>query len=72
MITERLIASDYILYAKRQSQIDPTKTLRIDNGFGCPACGHVNRHTLNHGQPTKCETCGLELTRWGNSLECTK
>jgi DNA-directed RNA polymerase subunit RPC12/RpoP len=71
MVTERLIATDYIIYKEKQSEIDPTKTLHLEVGYGCPRCRTASNHVLQHGEETKCKHCNLSITLWGNALECT-
>ncbi|MFA5637209.1 MAG: hypothetical protein WC977_15035 [Anaerovoracaceae bacterium] len=65
---EWLTYSDYSFYTEQRSRIDRGRTIRVKGGFHCPHC-HRTNPPLNHGKPFVCQ-CGLQMTLWGNALEC--
>ena len=71
VIAETLVYSDYEIAIKIQSKIDPDKFLEKTVEIYCPGC-KVKHKDLKHGESIQCYNCGLQLTRYGNSLECIR
>ena len=71
MIKETLMASDYMVYKRKRSKIDPTKHIQELIGIRCPSCKEM-ANTIEHGTSRWCAGCGLKMTVWGNALECEK
>lgn len=68
MIKESLCYGDYEIGREKQSEIDPTKTYYVETGVQCPKCKTILQ-VIEYGETREC-VCGLEMTRWGNSLDC--
>ncbi len=66
-IQETLTYSDYVIENKRQSKIDPSKTIIYATGLACPGTKDVV-NPIDHGESVQCPN-GDKLTRWGNSLD---
>jgi len=59
MIYEELDYSDYTVWSRRASQIDPERTISGYEGFRCPNCKKLHP-MLEHGETIVC-SCGLKI-----------
>jgi hypothetical protein len=68
-IKEVLQYSRYVIMGSRRSEIDPTSTIHVELGVGCPRCSHL-LNPIEHFEEEECCHCGLKLKRLGNVLLC--
>lgn len=67
---ETVLYSDCVIMAHGESKLGITKPITPrEVGFNCPRCGRLNPN-LSHSHSIQC-ACGLYMTRFGNSLECS-
>lgn len=69
-VEEILTYSDYMILEAKQSLIDSGKTITIEVGLFCPKCRETIKPEIEHGQTVE-HSCGLVMTRYGNSLRCS-
>lgn len=70
MIQEDLVYSDYVIRREYVSQIDRNATISKEEGVRCPLCKEVGKN-IEHGHTETCASCGLQMRRFGNRLQCT-
>jgi hypothetical protein len=68
-ITEKLTYSDYQTPIYKDSVIDTGRKVLVGYSVICPRC-KTRIPEIEHGHSFKCN-CGLEMTVYGNGMECT-
>jgi len=70
MISETFIKYNYEIRGEKDSEIAPGAVHYFTEGVVCPRCSHRLLPDIEHGETRICPTCHLEITCYGNRLQC--
>lgn len=70
MTTETLAYHTYVVSKEQPSAIDPDAVVIVRTHMLCPRCKH-EQPIMRHAEQRYCPQCSLQMTLYGNRLECT-